>query len=125
MKKIDGLEETIIEIAFTGEDMFKSCCEDYLNYNKAIKNLDKNVLDLRKHTTTTGVDGVTTGIVCDVDFDKENNQIYLYLFVEGVFRWTVADEATRNSLIEAEQNLRKNTIGKQNALIFLNYVNLH
>lgn len=116
MKKINKSDKKIIEKYFN-EDVFKSCCEDYIKHKKYVNK--GMVIDMRKHTTTTGVDGVTTGIVCDVDFDEENGQLYLYLFVEGVFRWTVADETTRTALIDIEQDLRQNSKGEIEGFDFL------
>ena len=107
MKKIDKSKMSIIEKAYGNQDFFKSCCVDYLKYNEAKSKQDENIFDLRKHTTTSGNDGVTTGIVCEVDFDKDNKQLYLYLFVEGQFKWTVADEPTCKALLEIEQETRQ------------------
>ncbi len=109
MQKIDKSELSIIEKAYVNQELFKSCCEDYLKYNEAKSKQYENIFDLRKHTTTAGDDGVTTGIVCEVDFDKDNNQLYLYLFVEGKFKWTVADESTCKALLEIEQEIRQET----------------
>ena len=119
MNGFEGLEKLTIKSAFDGEVFFKSCCEDYLNYNKVKNKQDENILDLRKHTTTTGVDGVTTGIVCDVDFDEENGQLYFYLFVEGVFRWAVADKITRDSFIDIEKDIRQQSKGDTICFDFL------
>lgn len=123
MVNFNEVDKKIIE-AYVNEDVFKSCCEDYINHKEAAEKDDGRFLDLTKYTTTSGVDGVTTGIVCEVDFDKEKNDLYLYIFVEGSFRWTYVDEPTRTALLEIEQEIRQESKSEEcfDFMIFNPYV---
>lgn len=118
MVNFNEVDKKIIE-AYVNEDVFKSCCEDYINHKEAAEKDDGRILDLTKYTTTSGVDGVTTGIVCEVDFDKEKNDLYLYLFVEGGFRWTYVDEPTRTALLEIEQEIRQESKSEAECFDFM------
>lgn len=116
-------EMSFIKKNFETMELFCSYCSDFLLLNNMRNGFVDDNSAYHK-STTKGQDGITTGIVLDVEFDKEKQAFTITALAEGERHFTVTDFATKENILMTAEKIRKNP-GKWNEEEIENFKFLH
>ena len=100
-------EKAFIKKNFRTEELFYTYCSDFVLLN-TMEDVFLNDECIFSNTTTSGMNGITTGIVLDVDFDKTERKFQIVVLAEGERHLTEADDITTTNLLSASKRIIKN-----------------